>query len=187
MLPSYSRCFDVNSRVQVLNRVSKPNINMLIHINFPTYVSKLTITRLFLGPLSDRPWIKLILAIDDSKFSHATSLVLRCFLLLLDLNRAYSKQIYTNGVSTNQGQEIRASNQSDEPISASISEVEVKEEPNTEEFIEYPEDEAISRVSPPKKARLHGQNNSNESQDGPGSSDTDPGSSSSQGYKSIYC
>ena len=149
---------------------------MLIHINFPTYVSKLTITRLFLGPLSDRPWIKLILAIDDSKFSHASSLVLRCFLLLLDLNRAYSKQIYTNGVSTNQGQEIRASNQSDEPISASISEVEVKEEPNTEEFIEYPEDEAISRVSPPKKTRL---NNSNDSQDGPGSSDTEPRSSSS--------
>ena len=96
--------------------------------------------------------------------------------MLLDLNRTYSKQIYTNTVSTNQGQEIRVTNQSDEPILASISEVEVKEEPNHEEFIEYPEDEAISRVSPPKKARL---NNSNDSQDGPGSSDTDPGSSSS--------
>ena len=96
--------------------------------------------------------------------------------MLLDLNRAYSKQIYTNRVSTNQGEEIRVTNQSDEPILASISEVEVKEEPNHEEFIEYPEDEAISRVSPPKKARL---NNSNDSQDGPGSSDTDPGSSSS--------
>ena len=96
--------------------------------------------------------------------------------MLLDLNRAYSKQIYTNRVSTNQGEEIRATNQSDEPILASISEVEVKEEPNHEEFIEYPEDEAISRVSPPKKARL---NNSNDAHDGPGSSDTDPGSSSS--------
>ena len=127
------------------------------------------------------PWTVLtrILAIDDSKFSHASSLVLRSFLLLLDLNRTYSKQIYTNTISTNQSVEIRATNQNDEPILASISEVEVKEEPNHEEFIEYPEDEAISRVSPPKKARLHGLNNSNESQDGPGSSDTDPGSSSS--------
>ena len=105
--------------------------------------------------------------------------------MLLDLNRTYSKQIYTNTISTNQSEEIRATNENDEPILASISEVEVKEEPNHEEFIEYPEDEAISRVSPPKKARIHG--HSNESQDGPGSSDTDPGSSSSQGYKSIYC
>ena len=99
--------------------------------------------------------------------------------MLLDLNRTYSKQIYTNTISTNQSEEIRATNENDEPILASISEVEVKEEPNHEEFIEYPEDEAISRVSPPKKARLHGQNHSNDSQDGPGSSDTEPRSSSS--------
>ena len=100
--------------------------------------------------------------------------------MLLDLNRAYSKQIYTNTISTNQSEEIRATNQNDEPILASISEVEVKEEPNHEEFIEYPEDEAITRVSPPKKARL---NNLNDAQDRSGSSDTDPGSSSSQGCK----
>jgi len=97
---------------------------------------------------------------------------LRCFLLLLDLNRTYSNKIYSNTVSTNQSrsEEILAT---DEPILASISEVEVKEEPNHEEFIEYPEDEAISRVSPPKKARP------NPSNDSPDGLDTDPGSSSS--------
>ena len=90
--------------------------------------------------------------------------------MLLDLNKTYSNKIYTNTVSTNSSQsdEIIAT---DEPILASISEVEVKEEPNHEEFIEYPEDEAITRVSPPKKART-----SNDYQDG---LDTDPGSSSS--------
>ena len=125
----------------------------------------------------DCPWIvcglKLILAIDDTKFSHASSLVLRCFLLLLDLNRTYSSKIYPNTVTTNQSrtEEILAT---DEQMTlASISEVEVKEEPNHEEFIEYPEDEAISRVSPPKKARP------NPSNDSPDILDTDPGSSSS--------
>ena len=113
---------------------------------------------------------KFFLAIDDSKFSHDSALVLRCFLLLLDLNKTYSNKIYTNTISTNlsQSDEIIAT---DEPTLASISEVEVKEEPNHEEFIEYPEDEAITRVSPPKKART-----SNDYQDG---LDTDPGSSSS--------
>ena len=88
--------------------------------------------------------------------------------MLLDLNKTYSNKICTNTVSTNpsQSDEIIAT---DEPTLASISEVEVKEEPNHEEFIEYPEDGA--RVSPPKKARP-----SNDYQDG---LDTDPGSSSS--------
>ena len=90
--------------------------------------------------------------------------------MLLDLNKTYSNKICTNTVSTNpsQSDEIIAT---DEPTLASISEVEVKEEPNHEEFIEYPEDEAITRVSPPKKART-----TNDYHD---ELDTDPGSSSS--------
>ena len=67
----------------------------------------------------------------------------------------------------------------DEPasIQASISEVEVKEEPNHEDFIEYPEDKA---VSPSKKRRF---NSDDPAADVP---DDDPGSSSGSADSGLF-
>ena len=70
-------------------------------------------------------------------------------------------------------------------MSASISEVEVKEEPNHEDFIEYPEDQ----VECPSKKRRSNVSDDSEPDDRPDNTSGDPGSSGSADsglFENIY-